>query len=57
MLIVTPEGDDQIQLEILAEVARSFADPETRRRVARARSFVELSRALRDAPMRGGGEH
>ncbi|HKC51049.1 MAG TPA: cation:proton antiporter [Myxococcota bacterium] len=57
VLIVTPEGDDQIQLEILAEVARSFADPETRRRVARARSFVELSRALRDAPMRGGGEH
>lgn len=57
VLIVTPEGDDQIQLELLAEVARTFADPETRRRVARARSFEELSRALRDAPMRGGGEH
>lgn len=57
VLLVTPEGDDQIQLELLAEVARTFADPETRRRVARARSFVELSQALRDAPMRGGGEH
>jgi Kef-type K+ transport system membrane component KefB/mannitol/fructose-specific phosphotransferase system IIA component (Ntr-type) len=58
VLVVTPEGDDLIQLELLAEVARTFADPETRRRVARARSFEELSRALRDAPMRGGGgEH
>jgi len=56
VLIVTPDGDDQIQLELLAEVARTFADAETRRRVARARSFEELSRALRDAPMRGG-EH
>jgi Kef-type K+ transport system membrane component KefB/mannitol/fructose-specific phosphotransferase system IIA component len=57
VLIATPDGDDQIQLELLAEVARTFADAETRRRVARARSFVELSQALRDAPMRGGGEH
>jgi mannitol/fructose-specific phosphotransferase system IIA component (Ntr-type) len=57
VLVVTPDGDDQIQLELLAEIARTFADAETRRRVARSRSFEELSRALRDAPMRGGGEH
>ena len=56
VLVVAPDGDDQIQLELLAEVARTFADPETRRRVARARGFEELSQALRDAPLRGG-EH
>jgi len=57
VLIATPAGDDQIQLELLAEVARTFSDPETRRRVARARSFDELGRALRDAPLRRVGEH
>lgn len=57
VLVVTPAGDDQVQLELLAEVTRTFSDAETRRRVARARTFEELSRALREAPMRGGGEH
>ncbi|MFI5314117.1 MAG: hypothetical protein ACHQ6T_00315 [Myxococcota bacterium] len=38
-------------------IRRTFADAETRRRVARARRFEELSRALREAPIRGGGEH
>jgi mannitol/fructose-specific phosphotransferase system IIA component (Ntr-type) len=57
VLVVTPDGDDLVQLELLAEVARTFADPETRQRVAHARSFEELSRALREAPIRGGGEH
>jgi K+:H+ antiporter len=52
VLVLTPDGDDQIQLELLAEVARTLHDPETRRRVAGAHSFEELSRALR-APMRG----
>jgi len=56
VLVLTPEGDDQIQLELLAEVARTLGDDETRRRVATARSFEELSRALRDAPVRAG-EH
>src|SRR5262249_39650543 len=51
VLVVTPEGDDQLQLELLAEVARTLADDATRRRVATARSFEELSRALRDAPV------
>jgi len=53
VLVVTPRGEQRAQLELLAEVSRLFADPETRSRVARARSFEELSRALRDAPMRG----
>jgi Kef-type K+ transport system membrane component KefB/mannitol/fructose-specific phosphotransferase system IIA component (Ntr-type) len=54
VLVLTPEGDDLIQLELLAEVARTLGDAETRRRVASARSFEELSRALRDAPVRAG---
>ena len=54
VLVVTPEHDDLIQLELLAEIARTFQDAETRRRVASARSFDELSRALRDAPVRAG---
>jgi mannitol/fructose-specific phosphotransferase system IIA component (Ntr-type) len=56
VLVVTPEGEDRAQLELLTEASRLFADPGTRQRVARARSFEELSRALRDAPIRGG-EH
>ena len=56
VLVVTPEGDDQLQLELLAEVARTLGDDATRHRVATARSFEELSRALRDAPVRAG-EH
>jgi K+:H+ antiporter len=47
VLVVTPEGDEHVQLELLAEVSRVLADPEQRGRVARARSFEELCRALR----------
>ncbi|HTO54802.1 MAG TPA: hypothetical protein VMR50_15560 [Myxococcota bacterium] len=53
VLVVTPAGDDRVQLELLAEVSRLFASPATRRRVARARSFEELTGALREAPIRG----
>ena len=56
VLVLTPEGGDLIQLELMAEVAGMPGDPETRRRVATARRFEELSRALRDAPVRAG-EH
>ena len=40
-----------------AEINAPFPTPgdaDTRRRVATARSFAELSRALRDAPVRAG---
>ena len=47
VLLVTPEGEEQLQLELVAEVARTLSSAEIRRRVAGARSFEELSRALR----------
>jgi len=40
----------------VADASRVLAGPSTRHRVAHARSFEELSRALRDAPI-AGGEH
>ena len=54
VLVLTPEGDDLTQLELLADVAHTLGDPATRRRVASAASFEELCRALRDAPVRDG---
>ena len=53
VLVVTPEHDDLIQIELLAEIARTFQHAETRRAVAHARSFAELSEALRGAPRHG----
>jgi len=53
VLVVTPEHDDLIQIELLAEIARTFQHGETRRAVAHARSFAELSEALRGAPRHG----
>ncbi len=50
VLVVTPEHDDLIQLELLAEIARTFQDPEMRAAVARATSFDDLADALRRAP-------
>ena len=50
VLVVTPEHDDLIQIELMAEIARTFQHAETRRAVAHARSFEELSEVLRDAP-------
>jgi Kef-type K+ transport system membrane component KefB/mannitol/fructose-specific phosphotransferase system IIA component len=53
VLVVTPEHDDLIQIELLAEIARTLQHGETRRAVAHARSFEELSDALRGAPRQG----
>ncbi len=53
MLVVTPEHDDLIQIELLAEIARMFQHAETRRAVAQARSFDELTDAVRGAPWSG----
>jgi mannitol/fructose-specific phosphotransferase system IIA component (Ntr-type) len=50
VLVVTPEHDDLIQLELLAEIARTFQDPVMRAAVAQATSFDDLSDALRRAP-------
>jgi Kef-type K+ transport system membrane component KefB/mannitol/fructose-specific phosphotransferase system IIA component len=50
VLVVTPEHDDLIQLELLAEIARTFQDPAMRAAVARATSFDDLADALRRAP-------
>jgi mannitol/fructose-specific phosphotransferase system IIA component (Ntr-type) len=50
VLVVTPEHDDLIQLELLAEIARTFQDSEMRAAVARATSFDDLADALRRAP-------
>jgi K+:H+ antiporter len=55
VLVLTPEGDEHVQLELLSEIARVLADPDQRSRVARARSFQELCQALREA--RGAEEH
>jgi Kef-type K+ transport system membrane component KefB/mannitol/fructose-specific phosphotransferase system IIA component (Ntr-type) len=54
VLVVTPEHDDLIQIELLAEIARTFQHAETRLAVAHARSFDELSDAIRAAPWPGG---
>ena len=51
VLVVTPEHDDLIQLELLAEIARTFQDSELRAAVARAKSFDDLADALRRAPV------
>jgi mannitol/fructose-specific phosphotransferase system IIA component (Ntr-type) len=53
VLVVTPEHDDLIQIELLAEIARTFQHGETRVAVAHARSFDELSDAIRAAPWPG----
>ncbi len=53
VLVVTPEHDDLIQIELLAEIARTLQNPATRSAVAAARSFEEISGALRSAPARG----
>jgi Kef-type K+ transport system membrane component KefB/mannitol/fructose-specific phosphotransferase system IIA component (Ntr-type) len=50
VLVVTPEHDDLIQIELMAEIARTFQHGDTRRAVAHARTFEELSEVLRDAP-------
>jgi mannitol/fructose-specific phosphotransferase system IIA component (Ntr-type) len=54
VLVVTPEHDDLIQLELLAEIARTFQDPRIRAAVARCTGFDDLVDALRQAPAPDG---
>jgi mannitol/fructose-specific phosphotransferase system IIA component (Ntr-type) len=59
VLVVTPEHDDLIQIELLAEIARTLQNAATRRAVANAHSFEELTDVLRNTPSRehdSGGE-
>lgn len=53
VLVVTPEHDDLLQIELLAEIARTFQHPETRAAVAQARTFDQLQDAIRGAPWPG----
>jgi mannitol/fructose-specific phosphotransferase system IIA component (Ntr-type) len=46
-LVVTPEKDDGLQLEILADLARALSDDATRERVLAATSWAALLDALR----------
>jgi len=55
VLVVTPEHDDLIQIELLAEIARTLQNAATRRAVANAHGFEELSDVLRSAPLRESG--
>jgi PTS system fructose-specific IIC component len=46
-LVVTPEKDDGLQLEVLADLARTLSDEATRGRVLAATSWAALLDALR----------
>jgi Kef-type K+ transport system membrane component KefB len=46
-LIVTPDDDDEAELDVLSEIARIFADPAARERVLRAGSYTEFIGALK----------
>jgi Kef-type K+ transport system membrane component KefB/mannitol/fructose-specific phosphotransferase system IIA component (Ntr-type) len=52
-LVVTPEQDDGLQLEILADLARALSDEATRERVLAASSWAALLEALRPRPSAG----
>jgi Kef-type K+ transport system membrane component KefB len=47
VLVLTPAEDEQVQLELLADIARSFRGPSVVERARQAQSFVELKAALR----------
>lgn len=48
-LILCPVNDDGAQLQILADIARTFSSPETRREILRVNSYTELLAMLRSA--------
>ncbi len=48
-LVLTPEGDNGAQLEILAAIARGFEDPQTRNALLHGRDEREFSRKVREA--------
>jgi len=53
VLVLTPAADDQAQLEILADVARTLSRGSVQRHVLAARTFVELRAAVLTAEPRG----
>lgn len=46
-LILTPKKDSEVQLEILADIGRTFRDQETRELSMRARTFTEFISGLK----------
>jgi len=50
ILILTPQDDDGAQLEILADVARTFRHESVRQRALEVRSFTELLALVRTQP-------
>ena len=48
-LLLTPEREDGLQLQILAALARAMSDPQARERLLRADSAQAVSSALEDA--------
>jgi mannitol/fructose-specific phosphotransferase system IIA component (Ntr-type) len=46
-LILTPKEDSEIQLEILADIGRTFRDQETRELAMRAKTFIEFIAGLK----------
>jgi Kef-type K+ transport system membrane component KefB len=48
-LLLTPEREDGLQLQILAALARAMSDPQARERLSRADSAQAVSSALEDA--------
>jgi Kef-type K+ transport system membrane component KefB/mannitol/fructose-specific phosphotransferase system IIA component (Ntr-type) len=51
-LLVTPEADRSIQLELSAEIARLFRDPASLEKLLRARTFTEFLAALKTSTAR-----
>jgi mannitol/fructose-specific phosphotransferase system IIA component (Ntr-type) len=49
-LILTPHDDDGAQVEILADIARTFRHPDIRERAVGTRSFTEFLALLRTQP-------
>lgn len=49
-VILTPPNDNGVQLEILADIGRTFVRPDVRDRALKLRSFTELLALLRTEP-------
>lgn len=49
VLLLTPKGDEELQMELLADLARTFLDAEMYRTILGTSSAVELRAALRTA--------
>jgi mannitol/fructose-specific phosphotransferase system IIA component (Ntr-type) len=47
LLLITPAGDGQAQLEVLSEVAKELQNPDVRKSASEAKNFNEFVAALR----------